>query len=191
MAGLSRVAGRSWRRAWRTVLPQIAISVAGAVVATLMLSKVIAEHPMQIVPMTAAEPPAPAPVAQLWPRQTDPTRLFSLSFDIAPPAAPDAVQVAAPAPAVVAEPKPQAVAAKAEPKAIPAKPRRSVVAVAHVLPPTRPASLTIAAAEAAPAEPAESPRLFSVKLPGSVARVGGTVVTTVASLGERLWDQLP
>ena len=185
MAGLSRVAGRFRRRAW-TVLPQIAISVAGAVVATLMLSKVITEHP------AGAEPPAPAvPVAQLWPRQTDPARLFSLSFDIAPAAAPVAVQ-AAPAPAV--ESKPQGGVAKAEPKAVQAKPRRSAVAVVDVLPPPRPASLAVAEAapaEPAPAAPAESPRLFGVKLPGSVARVGGTVVTTVASLGERLWDQLP
>ena len=34
-------------------------------------------------------------------------------------------------------------------------------------------------------------RLFGLKLPGSLARVGGNVATTVASLGERIWDQLP
>ena len=34
-------------------------------------------------------------------------------------------------------------------------------------------------------------RLFGLKLPGSLARVGGSVATTVASLGERIWDQLP
>ncbi|HEX8664393.1 MAG TPA: hypothetical protein VF744_10225 [Beijerinckiaceae bacterium] len=188
MARLSRVAGRFRRRAWRTVLPQIAISITGAVVATLMLSKVIAEHP------AVTERAAPAvPVAQLWPRQTDPARLFSLSFDLAPAAAPAAVQTAIPASAPVVESKPQVVVAKAEPKAVQAKPRRPAVAVGgvDVLPPPRPASLAVAAAEVAPAEPAESPRLFGVKLPGSIARVGGTVATTVASLGERLWDQLP
>ena len=59
-----------------------------------------------------------------------------------------------------------------------------------MLPPPRPASLAIAA-EAASSEPTESPRLFGLKLPGSLARVGGNVATTVASLGERIWDQLP
>ena len=153
-----------------------------------MLSKVITEHPT-IAPRAAAERPTIA-VAQLWPRQTEPARLFSLSFDIAPAAAPVAVPAAAPAPETKAEPKHQALAAEAEPKAGRAKPRRTAVAVADVLPPPRPASLAVAAG-AASAEPAESPRLFGVKLPGSIAQVGGTVATTVASLGERLWDQLP
>jgi type IV secretory pathway VirB10-like protein len=186
MAGSSR--GVSRTRACRKVLPQIAISVTGAVVAALALSKVLTEQPIQAGPMAIVERPAPAvPVSQLWPRQTDPTRLFLPSFDIAPAAAPVAVQ-AAPAPET--RPQPQAVAAKAEPKVIQAKPRRTAVAVV-VLPPQRPASLAVATAEPAPAEPAESPRLFGVKLPGSIARVGGSVATTVASLGERLWDQLP
>lgn len=190
MAGLSRVAGRFRKQAWRTVLPQVAIAAAGAVVATLMLSKVITEHPMQGAPAVER----PVPVAQLWPRQTDLARLFSLSFDIAPAAAPAAVQAAVQTPTPAVESKPQAVVAKAEPKAVQAKPRRTAIAVAatvDVLPPPRPASLAVAAAEFAPAEPAESPRLFGVKLPGSLARVGGTVATTVASLGERIWDQLP
>jgi hypothetical protein len=184
MAEASRVAGRFWRRAYRKVLPQIAISVVGSVVAALVLSKVITEQPSQVAPV---ERPA-VPVAQLWPRETNPTRPFALSFDIAPAAAPVSVQ-AAPASKAKAAPQRHTSTLKVEP--IQTKPRRTAVAVTDVLPPPRPASLAVAAAESVPAEPAESPRLFGVKLPGSIARVGGTVATTVASLGERLWDQLP
>jgi hypothetical protein len=189
MAELSQGAGRFRRRAWR-VLPQIAISVVGAVVAVVVLSKVIVEKPTQVAPMAVVERAVPAvPVAQLWPRATDPARPFALSFDLAPTAAPAAVQAAAPSPE--AKPQPRAVVAQAEPKVAQAKPRRTAVAVVDVLPPPRPASLAVAAAEVVTVEPAESPRLFGVKLPGSITRVGGSVATTVASLGERLWDQLP
>ena len=116
------------------------------------------------------------------PRQ-DPARLFSLSLELAP----GATTATAPALAgAAAGPKARATA-PARPDA--PKARRVLVA-ADVLPPPRPASLTIAA-EAASSEPAESPRLFGLRLPGSLARVGGSVATTVASLGERIWDQLP
>ena len=86
-----------------------------------------------------------------------------------------------------AGPKPRT-AAPARPDA--PKARRVLVTAADVLPPPRPASLAITA-ESASSEPTESPRLFGLKLPGSLAHVGGSVATTVASLGERIWDQLP
>src|SRR5215217_3461376 len=172
MAGLSRVGSRLWSFAWRNALPQIAVSSAATVIGSLVIATVLpgGQNPTPPQPVVEQARPAAVPLAQLWPRQ-DPARLFSLSLELAP----GATTATAPA---LAE-------AAAGPKA-----RRVRVAAADVLPPPRPASLAIAA-EAAPSEPTESPHLFGLKLPGSLARVGGNVATTVASLGERIWDQLP
>jgi hypothetical protein len=185
MAGSSRVGRRLWSFAWRNALPQIAVSSAATVIGSLVVATVLPGVRNSAPPQPVAEQarPAAVPLAQLWPRQ-DPARLFSLSLELAP----GATTATAPALAeAAAGPKARA-AAPARPDA--PKARRVLVAAADVLPPPRPASLTIAA-EAAPSEPTESPRLFGLKLPGSLARVGGNVATTVASLGERIWDQLP
>jgi hypothetical protein len=195
MTRVSRVAGARRLRLRRGILPQIGISVAATALAVVLIAEIRPEDREPAPPAATAEQRAPAaiPVARLWPRQTDPTRLFALSLEVAPAASAPVIATRVPV-AAAAQPKPQIIKpqiimAKAGPKAGEAKHRRPVLAAADVLPPPRPASL--ASAEAAPSEPAESPRLFGVKLPGSVARVGGTVVTTVASLGERIWDQLP
>jgi hypothetical protein len=185
MAGLSRVGRRLWSFAWHNALPQIAVSSAATVIGSLVIATVLPGGRNPAPPQPVAEParPAAVPLAQLWPRQ-DPARLFSLSLELAP----GATTATAPALAgAAAGPKARATA-PARPDA--PKARRVLVAAADVLPPPRPASLTITA-EAAPSEPTESPRLFGLKLPGSLARVGGSVATTVASLGERIWDQLP
>lgn len=182
MAGLSRVGRRLWSFAWRNALPQIAVSSAATVIGSLVIATVLPGGRNPAPPQPVAEPARPpaVPLAQLWPRQ-DPARLFSLSLELTPGATAPALAEAA------AGPKART-AAPARPDA--AKARRILVAAADVLPPPRPASLAMAA-EAAPNEPTESPRLFGLKLPGSLARVGGSVATTVASLGERIWDQLP
>ncbi len=188
MAGLSRVGRRLWSFAWRNALPQIAVSSAATVIGSLVIATLLPGGRNPAPPQPIAEParPAAVPLAQLWPRQY-PARLFSLSLELAPGAT-TATTAMSPAPAeAAAGPKARA-AAPARPDA--PKARRVLVAAADVLPPPRPASLTVAA-EAASSEPTESPRLFGLKLPGSLARVGGNVATTVASLGERIWDQLP
>jgi hypothetical protein len=185
MAGLSRVGRRLWSFAWHNALPQIAVSSAATVIGSLVIATVLPGGRNPAPPQPVAEParPAAVPLAQLWPRQ-DPARLFSLSLELAP----GAMTATAPALAeAAAGPKARAAA---PPRPDAPKGRRVLVAAADVLPPPRPASLTITA-EAAPSEPTESPRLFGLKLPGSLARVGGSVATTVASLGERIWDQLP
>ena len=183
MAGLSRVGRRLWSFAWRNALPQIAVSSAATVIGSLVIATLLpgGRNPAPPQPVAEQARPAAVPLAQLWPRQ-DPARLFSLSLELAP----GATTATAPALAeAAAGPKARA-AAPARPDA----PKARRVAAADVLPPPRPASLAVAA-EAASSEPAESPRLFGLKLPGSLARVGGNVATTVASLGERIWDQLP
>ena len=185
MAGLPPVGRRLWSFAWRYALPQIAVSSAATVIGSLVIATLLpgGRNPAPPQPFAEQARPAAVPLAQLWPRQ-DPARLFSLSLELAP----GATTATAPALAeAAAGPKARA-AAPARPDA--PKARRVLVAAADVLPPPRPASLTMAA-EAASNEPAESPRLFGLKLPGSLARVGGSVATTVASLGERIWDQLP
>src|SRR5215211_4972796 len=161
MAGLSRVGSRLWSFAWRNALPQIAVSSAATVIGSLVIATVLpsGRNPAPPQPVAEQARPAAVPLAQLWPRQ-DPARLFSLSLELAP----GATTATAPA---LAE-------AAAGPKARAAAPPRP-----DAPPPPRPASLAIAA-EAAPSEPTESPRLFGLKLPGSLARVGGNVATTVA-----------
>jgi hypothetical protein len=192
MTGFSRVARRLLIFAWRKLLPQVAVSAAATALGSILIANVLPERAAPTSPRIFVEQPAPlaVPLAQLWPRQADPTRLFALSLDVAQAAAP----IAAPPgfPVGGADSKSQMTAGAAPARAGAPKPRRAVAMAADVLPPPRPASLTVVA-EAVPSvePPAESPRLFGVKLPGGLARVGGTVVTTVASLGERLWDQLP
>jgi hypothetical protein len=185
MAGLSRVGRRLWSFAWRNALPQIAVSSAATVIGSLVIATVLpgGRNPAPLQPIAEQARPAAVPLAQLWPRQ-DPARLFSLALELAP----GAMTATAPALAQAAAGPRARAAAPARPDA--PKARRVLVAAADVLPPPRPASLTIAA-EAAPSEPTESPRLFGLKLPGSLARVGGSLATTVAALGERIWDQFP
>jgi hypothetical protein len=185
MAGLSRVGRRLWSFAWRNALPQIAVSSAATVIGSLVIATVLPSGQNPAPPQPIAEParPAAVPLAQLWPRQ-DPARLFSLSLELAP----GAMTATAPALAeAAAGPKARAAA---PPRPDAPKGRRVLVAAADVLPPPRPASLAIAA-EAASSEPTESPRLFGLKLPGSLARVGGNVATSVGSLCGCIWDQLP
>jgi hypothetical protein len=185
MAGLSRVGRRLCSFAGRNALPQIAVSSAATVIGSLVIATVRpgGQNPTPPQPVVEQARPAAVPLAQLWPRQ-DPARLFSLSLELAP----GATTATAPAFAeAAAGPKPRTAA----PARLDApKARRVLVTAADVLPPPRPASLAITA-ESASSEPTESPRLFGLKLPGSLAHVGGSVATTVASLGERIWDQLP
>lgn len=185
MAGLSRGGRRLWSFAWRNALPQIGVLTAATVIGSLVIATVLPGGQNSAPPQPIAEQarPAAVPLARLWPRQ-DPPRLFSLSLELAP----GAMTATTPALAEAAAGPKARSAAPARPDA--PKARRVLVAAADVLPPPRPASLTVVA-EAASSEPTESPRLFGLKLPGSLARVGGNVATTVASLGERIWDQLP